>query len=170
MTGKAWMDLSTVPKPPFIDELPVDERGYPIPKFATIKEDGTPDFRVVNPQAWLECLRERQCQICGRKMDTLVAFVGGPLSMQSRTFSDAPMHWRCAEYALMVCPFLAAPKFDYGNLPVPDGHHPARPEVFGLGVGREYTSVRHGRSFAIHVDRWVRPVRWFQFGKELKDA
>ena len=142
---KTWIDLSTVEMPENIAGMQKDERGYPIPH--TVHWiDGKPDFRVIDPDKWIEAARECLCGICGKKIESKIAFVGGPRSIENRLFVDLGMHKECAEYALQVCPFMAAPKFGYleckglkkGELAVISAASNTRPTKFGLGLTSGY--------------------------------
>lgn len=140
---KTWIDLATVETPLRIATLPRDARGYPVPHTVRYDADGVPDFRVIDPEKWFRAVKLRRCGICGETLGARVAFVGGPLAMANRFFTDLPMHRDCAVYALRVCPFIAAPKFAYSrSLPddtqVSNNVSTTRPEQFGLGVTKVY--------------------------------
>jgi len=47
--------------------LPVDERGYPVPRFVEWI-DGKPDFRVMNSQHYAACVNRNVCRICGEPL------------------------------------------------------------------------------------------------------
>lgn len=168
---KAWTDLTKIPLPLHMQRLPRDERGYPVPKFATWV-GGRPDFKQVNAQAWLECVRGDKCGICGNRLARFKALVGGPQSIDSRRFTDAPMHPQCAEYALRVCPFLAAPKFGYDkSQPFSQHMSPDRPEKFGMGITSDVQLQWLPDNTPVLVAwPWISPVRWWCQGKRLDHA
>tara|TARA_R110001592_G_scaffold47952_2_gene151505 strand:- start:508 stop:1020 length:513 start_codon:yes stop_codon:yes gene_type:complete len=139
-----------VSPPERIQALPKEGRGYPVPFFAAVIK-GKPDFRVLDEDKWLKAVQGRLCSVCGAGLGKQVAFVGGPRSMASGFFTDAGMHPECAEYALQVCPYLAAPKFGHiethpsveaGEARIIAAMHAARPERFGLGITHDYTLAR----------------------------
>jgi hypothetical protein len=101
--------------------LPVDDRGYPIPYFAAFI-DGKPDFRVMDGDKFVKCWREQRCWLCGEYLPTIVAAVIGPMCTISRTTAEPFSHLECAEFAVRVCPFLTLPKAHRRDalLPGPD--------------------------------------------------
>lgn len=174
---KAWTDLNAVPKPAYIAALPVDSRGYPVQYTAATLANGQPDFRVVDEEKWAKGFERKRCGICGQKISGLFYFVGGPKSIKSRMFFDLHMHQSCAEYALQVCPFLAAPKFSYSNktdYDLADGkvsetvHSvlPDRPAYFGLGGTAGYRLRQNGNDILIFTDPFI-SVHWWKDGKRL---
>jgi len=109
------------PLPSRFKSLPLDPRGYPVPKFVA-QIDGRWDFRCIRP-GWLgECYQKRRCWLCGEQLGRSVAFVIGPMCAINRVTSEPPSHYECAEYATRSCPFMMFPnrKRDAVNLP-PDG-------------------------------------------------
>lgn len=140
-TAKPWRDLSAVPMPARIAALDRDARGYPIPCTVLRDENGLPDFRTIDPNRWVRAAFSRLCGLCGGVLGSHVAFVGGPRSIELRMFTDLGMHRGCAEYALQVCPMLAAPSFAYSrktdeSREVFTDVSTDRPAVFGLGIAR----------------------------------
>lgn len=97
------------PLPERFKKLPLDERGYPIPKFVYIDAEGKPDFRVVRPDWIGRCYRGRLCWLCGEKLGRHFAFTIGPMCVINKTTSEPPSHLECAEFACRACPFLAFP-------------------------------------------------------------
>jgi hypothetical protein len=95
--------------PPRIARLPVDDRGYPVPRFVTWFGD-KPDFRLADT-AWLRrAISERRCFLCGEPLGRFMAFVIGPMCAINRISSEPPSHKECAEYAVRACPFLCFPQ------------------------------------------------------------
>lgn len=164
--------MLSVAMPQNIRKLPRDDRGLPVPASVAYDADGKPDFRVIDLEMWPRLVLEQRCGICGRKMHGRFAFVGGPKSLESRYFSDAPMHHECASYALRVCPFLAAPRFMYAaKLPNPPGleiraisDNVQRPEYFGLGITDRYALIDPGQAI-LQAGKWINRVVWFKEGK-----
>lgn len=133
--------------PARMKRLPLDERGYPVPKFASW-ENGKPDFRLV-PTSWPpRAIAERRCWICGDTLGQYMAFVIGPMCAINRTTSEPPCHRDCAEYAVTHCPFLRFPQRgrDTTNLPdnriAPPGFMlPRNPGVALIWVTKSYKLV-----------------------------
>jgi len=121
--------------PSMIAALPKDERGFPVPFFAPIRM-GQPEFSMSDQLKLRRAIREQLCWVCGMPLIGKMAFVGGPLSVENRIFSDAPSHVECAEYAVQVCPFLAMPNYvkrackDGIALPGQVDHKPDRVAVY----------------------------------------
>jgi hypothetical protein len=95
-----------VPVPQRMRLLPV-YKGFPVPFFAAVL-DGVPDFRIADSSKKSLCAIKRLCWICGQKIryPEKFCFVGGPICVRHRLFSDGPMHLECAVFALKVCPYL----------------------------------------------------------------
>ncbi len=99
--------------------LVVDARGYPVPYFVswldasgvpTRRGEGTPDFRVVNPETIVKCHTDGLCWVCGQPLGSYKAFVIGPINAMSRMSSEPPSHDDCADFSARACPFLIHPK------------------------------------------------------------
>ncbi len=96
--------------------------------------------------------------------------------MASRAFTDPGMHLDCAEYALKVCPFLAAPNFRYAEK-IAEGEavfvHNAvsteRPNVFGLGITDDYDLAVVEGTLVVRSAPF-RQVRWFRRGREITET
>jgi hypothetical protein len=171
---KAWTDLNLISKPSRIARMAVDERGYPIPYFALVK-DGVPNLLVVDRDKWARCIIEKRCWVCGEKLDTLIAFVGGPMCMKHRVFSDAGMHRDCAEYAMQVCPMLAAPKYGYAQTPAIDGVDMntqdvsmERPDKHGVGITASFDVIRNGGGYSIKAGPWL-SLQFWRNGKVIEE-
>lgn len=88
--------------------LPVDKRGYPIPRFVAYV-DGEPQFPIAS-EAWLiKATNENRCYVCGEKLGRYRASVIGPMCAINRTIGEPPCHTDCARFAAIHCPFLANP-------------------------------------------------------------
>lgn len=95
--------------PPAIEKLPRDHRDYPIPWFVATLPDGSRDFRI--SQDPITAIREDRCWVCGEKfIDSIYAFVIGPMCSVNRVSSEPPSHPECAEFSVKACPFLSMPK------------------------------------------------------------
>lgn len=108
--------------------LPVSPTGFPIPWFVWIKEDGTPDFRVVGSGKVEKAHRMRLCWLCGQPRGRHWAFVTGPMCTVNRTTSEPPSHRDCAVYAAKACPFLTQPRMRRNAKDLPE-------ERTGRGIG-----------------------------------
>ena len=94
--------------PDFIATLPRTERGMPIPWF--VDPTRTPlDFRVMSGERFMQAIKQRICWVCGKPLGPSMAFVGGPLSAATRSYTDPGSHIACATYAAQHCPYLATP-------------------------------------------------------------
>lgn len=97
--------------PPLIDRiaaLPIDERGYPVPFFVAWI-DGKPDFRMVDPEKLVQCVKGKLCWVCGQPMGRNKVFLIGPMCCITRTTAEPPSHLNCAEWSVKGCPFLTRP-------------------------------------------------------------
>lgn len=97
------------PLPDRCKALPVDPRGYPIPWFVYMNEDGTPEFRIADNKKRGLAVRERRCWVCGGKMGRYLAFVIGPMCSVNRATAEPPCHRECAIWSAIACPFLSRP-------------------------------------------------------------
>jgi hypothetical protein len=64
--------------PARIARLERDPRGYPIPWFVDRPADGGIDFRVMDPQWFLQTAKERRCCVCGDRLGEARRFCGWP--------------------------------------------------------------------------------------------
>jgi hypothetical protein len=112
-----------VTEPARIARLPHDRGGRPIPWNVLCADDGTPFFTINNDRKNWAALRQGLCPLCSERLGSWLWCVGGPLSAfhPGGCYLDLPGHRDCMEYALQVCPYLAAPKY-LGRIDV------ARPE------------------------------------------
>jgi len=106
-----WRD---VPIPARMANLPKDRRGYPIPVIVARDRAGEPLFTVNDSRATARQRAAGTCGICGGEIPLgEFIFIGGPVSAfhPHGAYIDGPTHAECATYALMVCPYLAAPRY-----------------------------------------------------------
>jgi hypothetical protein len=172
-----------IPLPKQLRTRPRDARGYPIPFIVVIDRRRQPQFTINDSTRVTACRTRSLCGICGKRLDKDLWFVGGARCFlhPRGAFVDPPSHYACAEYALRVCPFLAAPSYakriDDRKLPpggLPDGMAlgrvdfmpPAQPERFGLGSTRAYRWVSHDRDGVYVVDAWDY-VEWWKTGEPV---
>lgn len=136
-----------------------DRRGYPVPAMVMRDGSGRPHFQINDELSRQQIIAEDLCAICARKLLRGRWFVGGPMCAFSERglYVDPPLHQECAEYALRVCPYLAAPSYakriDGATLKGTDRQHavlvdptmiPDRPPVFVavMAVGQDYFFAR----------------------------
>lgn len=100
-------DITEPPK--FMQKLPVDKRGYPVPWFVDwIK--GEPEFRAMDMRKFRAAINQRLCWTCGNPLYEEEVFVIGPMCAVNKISSEPPSHRECAEYAAKNCPFLSKPQ------------------------------------------------------------
>jgi hypothetical protein len=100
-------------------KLPIDERGFPVPRFVDYI-GGKPDFRAIR-RDWLAlCVRHKFCWLCGEKLGRNMAFVIGPMCAINRVNSEPPSHLECARFACKACPFLTQPRRARNEHDLPD--------------------------------------------------
>jgi hypothetical protein len=161
-----------------------DGRGFPVPFIALRDKSGRPQFTVNDVRKTEEARKKRLCSICGKRLGDSVWFIGGSrcFTLDEGAFVDGPTHEECANFAIRVCPFLAAPS--YGRRiddkllkpgDEPDGmllakipHMlPDRPERFGLGETHEYESFLTDRQGWVYRAFTWDYVSWWQAGTEV---
>lgn len=103
------MNAMATEMPERIAGLPRDDKGRPVPFFVQWT-GGKPDFRIMDPERMVACIREKLCWVCGQKMGVWKAFVIGPMCGINRTSAEPPSHLECAEFSVRACPFLSTPK------------------------------------------------------------
>jgi len=157
-------------------------KGLPVPSMVLDDAWGVPNFRVIDMEKWQALYHARGCGICGQRMGERVWFIGGPGSIDSHVFTDLPMHFPCAVFALRVCPFLALPRFkfidaevDMGEgvvLNVNDHVSTRRPERFGLASTMSYKAqllmdlTTKVPSAVLRAGPWT-VVQWWQHGARV---
>lgn len=152
---------------------PRDSRGFIIPYSV---DDGTfqPDFRMTQPDRVRELLANQNCWLCGLPRTHVMCFIGGPLSISNRLFSDGWMHDACAAYAIRVCPFLSRPTGQYSKREVPK-HVTVlplvaaeRPQRFGIAYTRSFKTVMDPeRNLYLLAGPFTR-IHWFSiYGRLL---
>lgn len=139
---------SLPPLPAYMKNLPVDERGYPVPHFVAWI-DGKPDHRVADPAKMVRAHKLGLCHLCGNRLGSFKAFVVGPMCGINRISSDPPSHRECAEWAAVACPFLSRPKAHRRAAGLPEGiEHAAgfaiqrNPGVTLVWVTKSYSVVK----------------------------
>jgi hypothetical protein len=118
-------------RPPGADQLPVDERGFPVPWFVDWP-DGKPDHRVVDGRKFFRAVKHQRCWVCGGPLGRVKASVIGPMCAVNRITSEPPCHPQCARYAVQACPFLSRPRARRNEKALPEG----RREAAGIAIDR----------------------------------
>lgn len=181
----------SVPIPALMQHLLRDRRGYPIPVTVLKDTEGRPHFAVNDERERQRVILAGLCSICDKKLWRGRWLVGGAVAAfhEHGAFIDPPMHYECLEYALKVCPYLAAPSYagsvgertiDPSKLP---GHIikvnmtptdlPRRPPLFVVGMVVEVKLVwESGRAWWVRALRPGKPYRQVQYwrhGTRLDD-
>ena len=165
-----------------------DIRGFPVPYLVLIDKRRQPQFTINDVRKAARCDLWALCAICGKRLDRdqgapMRWFIGGSRCFlhPDGAFLDPPNHLECAEYALRVCPFLAARRYtgriddakldpdakpDGLTLVRHEGMEPRLPERFGLGLA-EITTPHYQRTGIIYkVPRW-RYVEFWRAGEPI---
>lgn len=133
--------------PDEMKHLPIDKRGYPVPKFVNW-QDGEPDFRVIKPGWWAQCVGQKLCWLCGGHMGSRLFFVIGPMCSITRTTTEPPCHRGCAMFAIKNCPFLTKPLAKRNDRDLPEERYVAgemisrNPGVTCLWEARDYKTFK----------------------------
>lgn len=170
--------------PPRIKRLPVDHRGFPVPKFVAWV-DGQPDHRVVDARRFTPAIKKRECWICGEPLGRMYCSVIGCMCAVNRIISEPPSHRDCAEFAVKACPFLARPHAHRREAGMPDGIKDAagvglkrNPGVTCLWISRDYPRPEEAwggsRGLLFHLQEPVETI-WYREGRlaarqEVEDA
>src|SRR5262245_50236809 len=153
---------------------PRDARGYPIPYQQARAADGTPDFRTLDTHKTAECVREKRCGMCGRRLKGDVAFIGGPLCYVNRMFLDAAMHYAGAVYAMTTCPHLSSATGRYAAPRPSDAVGRRTIELasgtkvdrFMIGRNTGFGLVTHQGEVLIKAEPWL-SVEWWRNGGQI---
>ena len=109
------MNWKDVPIPELMQDLPRDKRGFPVPAIVGYDRAGEPLFTINDMVKTKQQHAEQTCGICGKFVPTgEIRLVGGPVSAfhpVGGVYIDGPVHQTCGQYALQVCPYLAAPRY-----------------------------------------------------------
>lgn len=163
------------PLPDRFKKLPLDPRGFPVPKFVA-EVNGQWDFRVIKPGWVVECYRKRLCWLCGEPLGKWMAFVIGPMCAVNRVNSEPPSHYGCARFAATACPFLTQPKRRRNEHDLPEDYLEApgiglkrNPGVACIWVTDTYKPFRveNGTLFSLGVP-WR--VEWYARGRPATRA
>lgn len=165
-------------------------RGMAIPYIATIRDDGTPDFRVTDHVKRFEVMKWQMCQLCGQPLGRWCFFVGGPVSAEQNAYFEPACHLDCLMYAMQVCPFIVGTKSEHADLEAVRKANPDRTVliddtyvatntetwVIVKANGWGYTQTKGGTIMIVpHVvkrsqvlrPKEMKPADWNQLTKEL---
>lgn len=149
-------DLTALPVR--MSQLPVDERGYPVPWFVDWL-DGKPEFRAMDQRKWIRAVKEKLCWVCGGKMGVNKAFVAGPMCGINRTSSEPPSHLECARYSAVNCPFLNNPRMIRREDEITDNAKlVAKSAGYALSRNPGVTMIWITRTFEIFMDGQDKPL------------
>jgi hypothetical protein len=170
--------LGLTPMPDRIAQLPVDERGYPIPWFVPFV-DGKPEFRAMDGRNLALAMRLKLCWVCGAALGAHLTFVTGPMCLISGTNAEPPSHWACATWSARNCPFLSKPQMVRRENDLPEAMLPGA----GLPILRNpgVTAVATMRGYQLFDDGAGRPlirmgldtlehIEWYAEGRKATRA
>lgn len=174
----------TTPIPRSLRTRPRDSRGYPIPFVVVIDNHKQPQFTINDHERVLECARKGLCALCGKRFISGLWFIGGPKCFlhELGAFLDPPAHLECAEYALRVCPYLAAPSYarriddrKMTAAAIPDGMiivkedamPDYRPPLFVLGHAYESGTTTLETGQLLYIPRHWRYIEFWRHGSRL---
>jgi|SRR6267142_3848227 len=140
--------IRNIKMPERIARLPVSDRGFPVPWFATWV-NGEPDFIHITGEKIARAHNRHLCWICGEPLGRFLAFAIGPMCAVNRVSAEPPSHRECAEYAAKACPFLAKPRMRRnekdGQGPTPGIAIPHNPGVTLVWITHGYKPISDGR-------------------------
>jgi hypothetical protein len=152
-------------------DLPVDERGFPVPWFVAWV-DGKPEFRAMDREKFVRAIKQRLCWVCGERLGTNLCFVAGPMCGINRTSSEPPSHVECARWSAKNCPFLSNPRMirredevtDKGKENVAGFGLTRNPGVAMLWITRQYDVFRVDNGWLIQMGE-PESVEWWACGR-----
>jgi hypothetical protein len=160
--------------PDRIAKLPKDKKGRPVPFFVEWFDDG-PDFRIMNPESLIRCIKEKLCWICGEPLGKHMAFVIGPMCGINRTSAEPPSHFSCAHFAVQACPFMTTPRMtrreggmpEAGDIRAPGGIALMRnPGVTAIWVTKAYAIINDGMGGIVLKMGDPDQIQWWCEGRE----
>ncbi|UQD96062.1 hypothetical protein [Bradyrhizobium japonicum] len=158
--------------PPKMRRLPIDERGFPVPKFVPWV-NGKPEFRGFDPDHMRTCVRLKRCWLCGDPLGVHMTSVIGTMCIINRIAPEPPSHHGCGLYAARACPFLATPGARRNEKDLPEhssggGHGIKRnPGVVALWTSKSYRVVKTATGPVFEVGE-PEEVEFFCEGRKAK--
>lgn len=158
--------------PKYIQSLPREERGFPIPWFVATLPDGSRDLRFADYRKKVASVKNLVCWVCGKPLNIMRVLVGGPLSFFNGRYGDMHCHPSCAEFSAKYCPHLNNTKSKYRIANSPDGVQSSEgltmshPGVIGLVYCLDTdTCPTHDDLLLSPVD--VQKVEWWHKGAKI---
>jgi hypothetical protein len=147
--------IKNIPVPQRMRKLPLDDRGFPIPRFVPYI-DGKPEFRGMSGEHLYACVRRKLCWLCGEPLGVHQTFVIGPMCAINKNTAEPPCHEACAQYAAQACPFLSQPKMRRNEKDMPDGNVAGlmikrNPGCTLLWTTRDYKVVPEGQGILFRI-------------------
>jgi hypothetical protein len=124
-------------------------KGLPVPFIATIRDDGTADFRVTDDVRRLDVIRWKHCQLCGQPLGRYCFFVGGIISANQNAYFEPAAHLDCLIYAMQVCPFIVG-NMQHADLEDVKKDNPDRTVL----IDDTYTPTKSGLWVITKADGW----------------
>lgn len=161
--------------PDRMKRLPLDHRGYPVPKFVEWI-DGKPDFRVMSPKHLVKCISRKLCWVCGEPMGRFMCFIIGPMCSVNRVSAEPPSHLECARFSVKVCPFLSVPHRRRNDVDMPEGGHVAgvmiahNPGATLLWITERYKTFRDGNGGILFNIGEPYAIEWWSRGRSATRA
>jgi hypothetical protein len=156
-----------------MQRLPISDKGFPIPWFVWIDENGVADFRILGPGKIGEAYRHHKCWLCGEPLGTWMCFTVGPMCVINRVSAEPPEHLECAEYAVKACPFLTNPKMRRNDNDMPENHRELpgvmvkrNPGVTAIFVTRSFQAFRADRTGVLFRMGEPERVQWYAHGRK----
>lgn len=150
--------------PSFLSHLPV-YRGFPIPYFVPKDENGNYQLKYASGEKMAACFKYHKCCICFKPLEKgEYYFISGPIGLMTQTDSHSPMHKRCAEYSLNVCPHMYFEKAHRTT-----GEHEISgewqirdkpPELYLVYARKYYTIKPDGRNVVTKYSNIVRATQY----------
>ena len=169
------------PLPVRMRNRPVSAKGYPVPWFVQHKDEtGEWDFRVVRGERYVEAHVKQLCWVCGQPLGRFRTFCIGPMCAVNRITSEPPVHRECAEWSVVVCPFLSNPRMRRNTNDLPDGAGEGTP---GIMIQRNpgatmlwhtergaYNVKRVDKGFLFNLQDDPLDTAWYRAGKPATRA
>lgn len=164
-----------VKAPRRIRMLPKDKRGFHVPWFVGWV-NGEPEFRTADGRKVGLAIKNKQCWVCGQKLEKEFAFVIGPMCAVIRVSAEPPSHLECADYSVKVCPFLNMPQMRRRENDLPEQiAQPAgiairrNPGVTLVWITSSYKVMRVHNGLLFMIGEAVKTL-WFREGREATRA
>lgn len=163
-TGQPGGGVTHPEIPECLRNRPFDERRkLPVP-YIHDALDGRWDFTALLSDRLTECIRQRICGQCAEPLGWWIAFIGGPVSVATRAYSDPPMHEECARAALRLCPHINRinmKRATRGSLPGERCEHSPdaildRTTIWVLTITRGYDVVVQSNGAPLFIARTIK--------------